>query len=116
MFLNQKKRTQLIPKTNRAKWNEKLEFILRFPPLVWVMKIELCNGTDSPNDVVLASEYVNLSAISNYKADDETFYPTYGPRYVDLYSKPNNMRVKKVNADACESLEVAYECKVRLTK
>jgi hypothetical protein len=58
-----------------------------------------------PNDIVLAKEYLILSELGNYRAGHDIFLPTYGPRYVDLYSRPNNLRVKKTNVDNIE-LEV----------
>lgn len=63
------------------------------------MKLELCSGNGTQDDIVLATEYINLNELSNFKADDDTFYPTFGPRYIDLYSKPNNLRVKRANLD-----------------
>ena len=80
-----------------------MAFNLRYPPLVWLIKIELCNafsglGTGS-DEIVLATEYMNLRELGNYRSDDQTFLPTFGPQHVDLYSKPNNLRIEKTYID-----------------
>jgi hypothetical protein len=98
-----KKRTPILEQTNRPEWNYKLEFNVRYPPLVTLIKIELCNASNTSStfdEIVLAKEYLTLTELSNFRIDDALFLPTYGPCYVDLYSRPNNLRVKKQNVDS----------------
>jgi hypothetical protein len=44
----------------------------------------------------LATEYLNLNEVSNYRQPN-TYFPTYGPCYVEIFEKPNNYRIKKTN-------------------
>lgn len=95
---------------SNPEWNSKLTFNMRYPPLVWVIKIELCNalngsGTGS-DESVLATEYMNIRELGNFRADDAAFLPTFGPQFVDLYSKPNNLRIQKTNQDVTLDSEV----------
>lgn len=86
---------------SRPEWNCKMTFNMRYPPLVWLIKIELCNALNGvgtgADEVVLATEYINLREVSNFCTDDPTFLPTFGPQHVDFYSKPNNLRIQKTN-------------------
>ena len=59
-----------------------------------LIKIELCNETKS-GDIILAKEYLSIDDISNYR-NEEQYYPTYGPTFIDMYNEPNNYRIKKV--------------------
>lgn len=58
-------------------------------------KIELCTETKS-GEQTLATEYLNLNEVSNYRQPN-TYFPTYGPCYVEIFEKPNNYRIKKTN-------------------
>lgn len=64
------------------------------------MKFELCNAVTNSEEVVLATEYVSLRELSNFRGDDALFLPSFGPSYVDFYSRPSNLRIKKTNIDA----------------
>ncbi len=44
----------------------------------------------------MATEYLNLNEVSNYRQPN-TYFPTYGPCYVEIFEKPNNYRIKKTN-------------------
>ncbi len=79
--------------TNKPEWNYKIEFYFRYPTLVSLFKIELCSETSS-GETILASEYLKIDDISSFQSEF-AFSPTYGPRFVDLYSEPNNTRTKK---------------------
>ncbi len=44
----------------------------------------------------MATEYFNLNEVSNYRQPN-TYFPIYGPCYVEIFEKPNNYRIKKTN-------------------
>lgn len=71
--------------------------------MVRLFKIELCTE-DTSGERVLAKEYLSINEISNYHRD-EPFLPTYGPSFIDLYSEPNNLRIKKILKDSNEDDE-----------
>ena len=60
-------------------------------------KIELCSidSLNSLNVIVLASEQISIYEISNYLKDDEQYFPTYGPRYIDFYNNSEKLKLKK---------------------
>lgn len=61
-----------------------------FPGLIRLFKIELCSE-DTFGTKVLASEYLDIESISEYKTEDY-FLPMFGPSGIDLYSEPQNYR------------------------
>ena len=60
----------------------------------------MCSESAS-GDLVLAKEYLSLNDICNYRVDDP-FVPTYGPRFIDMYNKPNNVRIQKKVNETCD--------------
>jgi hypothetical protein len=62
----------------------------------------LCNA-DPSGEVILATEYLNISDISSYNSNGIDFLPTFGPRYIDFYDDPENSRVRKANRNLDES-------------
>ena len=65
-----------------------INFDFRYPPLVNLIKLELCNEKK-----VLAKEYLSIEDICNYRDEKIThFDPSYGPAFIDMYTKPNNCR------------------------
>jgi hypothetical protein len=80
------------------KWNQSIEFCFRYPPLVNLVKFELCKETAvlaTEYSTVLATEYFSLNDIFNSENNDEPY--SFGPSYIELYSRPNNCRIKKTN-------------------
>jgi hypothetical protein len=65
--------------------------------LISSFKIELCSidSLNSLNECVLASEQISIYEISNYLKDDEQYFPTYGPRYIDFYNNSEKLKLKK---------------------
>ncbi len=75
-----------------------------YPPLVRLFKIELCLQNSSLEEKVIASEYLTIQDLSNY-TKEEFYFPTFGPRYIDLYDKPDNCRIRKnIEDDLCDEL------------
>ena len=69
----------------------------QFPGLIRLFKIELCSEEEPTMSFgrgpvrVLASEYLDIENISEYKTNGR-FLPTFGPANIDLYTEPNNYR------------------------
>ncbi|XP_076320149.1 otoferlin-like isoform X2 [Tachypleus tridentatus] len=63
-------------------WNEQIVFTEMFPPLCQRMKIQV-RDSDTVNDTVLGTQYIELSKISN--EGENGFLPTFGPSFVYLY-------------------------------
>jgi hypothetical protein len=101
-----KKQTPVIKATNKPEWNHEIEFNIRYPSLVRVLKFELCtNNGGGSNEVILASEYVTLNELSSYETQ-HSYMPTFGPRHIDLYNQPNNLRGEKQLSDAPSQFDV----------
>jgi len=106
--------------TNKPEWNHQIEFYFRYPTLLSLFKIELCSESNS-SETVLAREYLTINEISSFQSEF-AFSPTYGPRFVDLYSEPNNKRIKKeyeekydIEFDKCgeETLKDLNDCETK---
>ena len=78
--------------TNEPKWNEVLIMYNFFPSLIRLIKIELCSK-DTFGETVLATEYLDIDEISEF--EEGYFLPTFGPCGIDLYTEPNNLRIKQ---------------------
>lgn len=80
-------------------WNQSIEFCFRYPPLVNLVKFELCKERhvlqQKVLEQVLATEYFSLNDICNSENKYEPY--SFGPSNIELYSRPNNCRVKKTN-------------------
>ncbi|KAK7100137.1 hypothetical protein V1264_023132 [Littorina saxatilis] len=63
-------------------WNEQIVFTEMFPPLCRRIKIQL-RDSDTVNDDVIGTHFVDLSQISN--EGEKGFLPTFGPSWVNLY-------------------------------
>jgi hypothetical protein len=104
--------------TNKPEWNNQIEFYIRYPTLVSLFKIELCSESSS-GETVLAREYLTINDISSFQSEF-AFSPTYGPRFVDLYSEPNNKRIQKeyegksdIEVDKCGEEELIIESETK---
>ena len=84
------------------RWNQSIEFCFRYPPLVNLVTFELCKKRHS---TVLATEYFSLNDICNSENKDEPY--SFGPSYIELYSRPNNCRIKKTNGK--QSFNCSYD-------
>ena len=91
-FCSETRRTAAISFSSKPVWNETFKFAFQFPSLVRLFKIELCSESRFTT-TVLATEYLDIDSISDYRTNDH-FFPTLGPSYIDLYSEPENLRVK----------------------
>lgn len=69
-----------------------------------MFKIELC-AEQTFGFRVLSTEYLDIDAISDYTSLNH-FYPTLGPCHIDLYSEPDNLRIKS-NALNNSNLDLA---------
>ncbi|CAF0876645.1 unnamed protein product [Brachionus calyciflorus] len=85
------RRTSAKKATNKPIWNESFKFIYQFPSLLRLFQIELCSE-ESFGDRVLATEYLDIEAISDYTSKE--FYPSFGPANIDMYSEPGNQRIR----------------------
>ncbi|RUS83182.1 hypothetical protein EGW08_009039, partial [Elysia chlorotica] len=71
-------------------WNEQVVFTEMFPPLCRRIKVQLLDS-DSVNDDVIGTHFIDLSNISN--EGEKGFLPTYGPAWVNLYGSTRNYHV-----------------------
>lgn len=71
-----------------------------------MFKIELCSE-ESFGEKVIATEYLDIETISDYKSKD--FYPTFGPSNIDMYSEPGNLRIRSntLNCSSSDLTDVA---------
>jgi len=117
-FDGETKKTPIIRSTANPTWNFSVEFNRLYPPLVRMLRIDLCTQDARLKEQVLGSEYISVNDISSYVKGDY-FLPTYGPRYIELDDRldeePANHRKKKnieenlfddviVNQVCCSSL------------
>ena len=60
-------------------------------------------------ETVLANEYLNIDDISEYQKG--YFLPTFGPCSIDMYTEPNNLRIKEgpIDEDLNYDLNVLNE-------
>lgn len=61
--------------------------------------------------MTLAREFITLSDISNYR-NDYPYLPSFGPRFIDLYNEPKNLRVRKNFTDQENALEYMQQAVV----
>lgn len=78
-FDGETKQTPVLTATDNPTWNYCIEFNHLYPPLVRMIRIDLCTQDSSQNERILGSEYMSVNDISSYVKDDY-FLPTYGPR------------------------------------
>lgn len=78
-FDGETKQTPILEGTDNPTWNYCIEFNHLYPPLVRMIRIDLCTQDSSLNERILGSEYMSVNDISSYVKDDY-FLPTYGPR------------------------------------
>jgi hypothetical protein len=79
---------------SKVLWDENLKFSCFFPPLIRSLKLELY-AEDTFGSRLLATEYIDIDSISDYN-EENYFLPTLGPRHIDLYTEPENFRVKRI--------------------
>lgn len=102
IFDGETKQTPVLRNTDNPNWKYTLEFSHLFPPLVRLLRIQLCSVDSAGYEHVLASEFITINNISAF-VKDEAYLPTYGPRYIDLDDdlddEPANLRKKKIIED-----------------
>ena len=72
--------------------------------MVNLIKIELCQEINLvfASSTVLSTEYVSLNDIWDHKNEEENH--SYGPSYINMYSRPNNCRIRKSKDHSYDSL------------
>lgn len=92
-------------KSLNPEWNYKIEYVILYPPLVSSIKIDLCTQDENTlEEKVIASEFLSIYDISNYLKDDCEYLPTYGPRYIDLYSLDTRTKIKNKTESSTDDL------------
>ena len=97
----------IYPKKKKAKfqsWNKnycQIKFENKFPPLVRLLKIQLCSNPDTTTEQIFATEYISIFDIckEQFEVTSENCLPTYGTRYIDMYNKPENKRTIMAKSD-----------------
>ncbi len=83
-FDGETKQTPIVYANDKPVWDHRIEFNHLYPPLVRMLRIQLCTQDASTGaEQVLASEFLTVDDISDY-VKDEAYLPTYGPRYINL--------------------------------